>query len=141
DGIRILDLSWVLGGPFGGQLLAQLGAEVIKIEPLMGDMARNIPPYYFENDSSFYLSVNRGKKSHPLDLKSRQGKDIFYDLVEKSDAVIYGFASGTPEKLGIDYETLAKINRKISVAQLIGFDDKPPYDDMPAFDLLVQAAG
>lgn len=78
---RILDLTWVLGGPFGGQLLAQLGAEVIKVEPADGDPAREIPPHYVGDLSSFFLSVNRGKKSIALDLKTDAGLTAFYDLV------------------------------------------------------------
>ena len=81
-------LSWVLGGPFGGQVLAQLGAEVIKVEPLGGDMARTIPPHFFNDESSFFLSVNRGKKSIALDLKTPEGLQVLYDLVKQSHAVI-----------------------------------------------------
>lgn len=137
--VRILDLSWVLGGPFGGQALAQLGAEVIKIEPLKGDMARSIPPHMFDGDSSFFLSVNRGKKSVAIDLKHPDGLATLYDLVRSSHAVIYGFGSEVPKKLGIDFESLLKINPKIVVGQLIGLHDKEPYAGAPAFDLIIQA--
>src|SRR5690554_1499080 len=137
--VRVLDLSWVLGGPFGGQVLAQLGAEVIKVEPLTGDMARTIPPYFFNGESSFFLSVNRGKKSIALDLKTSEGLEVLYDLVKTSHAVIYGYAPSVPKKLGIDFESLKAINPKIVVAQLIGFHDEAPYADAPAFDLIVQA--
>lgn len=139
--VRILDLSWVLGGPFGGQVLAQLGADVIKVEPMSGDMSRSIPPYFFKEDSSFFLSVNRGKKSIALDLKTSEGREVLYDLVRKSHAVIYGFAPSVPKKLGLDFESLKAINPKIVVGQLIGFHDEPPYSDAPAFDLIVQAMG
>jgi formyl-CoA transferase len=141
EGIRILDLSWVLGGPFGGQLLAQLGAEVIKVEPLEGDMSRNIPPHFFHDDSSFFLSVNRGKQSIALNLKKQGGLAVLHDLVRKSHAVIYGFAPDVPKKLGIDFESLKSINKEIVVGQLIGFHDQPPYANAPAFDLIVQAMG
>ncbi|HBP27966.1 MAG: CaiB/BaiF CoA transferase family protein [Advenella sp.] len=141
SGVRVLDLSWVLGGPFGGQTLAQLGAEVIKIEPMDGDMSRTIPPYFFEQDSSFFLSANRGKKSIALDLKKSEGLAALHDLVRQSHAVIYGFAPNVPEKLGIDFNTLKSINPKIVVGQLIGFHDAPPYSNAPAFDLIVQALG
>lgn len=139
--VRVLDLSWVLGGPFGGQVLAQLGAEVIKVEPLAGDMARSIPPYFFNGESSFFLSVNRGKKSIALDLKTPEGLQVLYDLVKTSHAVVYGYAPSVPKKLGIDFESLKAINPKIVVAQLIGFHDEAPYADAPAFDLIVQAMG
>ncbi|TAL81930.1 MAG: CoA transferase [Candidimonas sp.] len=139
--VRILDLSWVLGGPFGGQVLAQLGAEVIKVEPMNGDMSRSIPPHFFEHDSSFFLSVNRGKQSIALDLKKPEGLAVLHDLVRHSHAVIYGFAPDVPRKLGIDFKSLLTINPKIVVGQLIGLHDQPPYSNAPAFDLIVQAIG
>ncbi|MCT2585882.1 CaiB/BaiF CoA transferase family protein [Actinophytocola gossypii] len=136
---RVLDLTWVLGGPFGGQLLAQLGAEVIKVEPAGGDPAREIPPHYVGDLSSFFLSVNRGKKSIALDLKTEAGLTAFYDLVRRSDAVLYGFAPDVPERLGIDYERLREINPAIVVGELIGIHDSGPYKRAPAYDLVVQA--
>jgi CoA:oxalate CoA-transferase len=139
NGVRVLDLSWVLGGPFAGQLLAQLGAEVIKIEPPAGDSARSIPPYFVSDESSFYLSVNRGKRSVALDLRSPQGLATFYDLVKESDAVIYGFRADVPAKLGIDFETLKRVNPRICVGQLIGLHDDEEFASVPAFDLVVQA--
>ncbi|WP_028239050.1 CaiB/BaiF CoA transferase family protein [Stutzerimonas azotifigens] len=139
SGKTVLDLSWILGGPFGGQLLAQLGAEVIKIEPIGGDFARTVPPVSDDEDSAFFLSVNRGKKSIALDLKHPDGREAFYDLVRRADAVIYGFAPDVPGRLKIDYASLAAINPRISVAQLIGLDDKGKYAKAPAFDLVVQA--
>src|SRR3546814_11483660 len=93
---RILDLSWVVGGPFGGQVLAQLGAEVIKVEPLAGDMARSIPPYFFNGESSFFLSVNRGKNSIALDLNTPEGLQVLYDLVQTSHADVYGSEPSVP---------------------------------------------
>ncbi len=140
DGIRILDLTWVLGGPFGGQLLAQLGAEVIKVEPPEGDSSRNIPPD-FEGDSGFFLSINRGKKSISIDLKTDEGLATFYDLVRKADGVIYGFAPDVPKRLKIDFETLSAINPRICVAELIGLHDAGVYARTPAYDVIVQAMG
>lgn len=139
DGVRILDLTWVLGGPFAGQTLAQLGADVIKVEPPEGDLSRSIPPYYFEGDSSFFLSVNRGKSGVSIDLKHPDGRETLYDLVRVCDAVVYGFAPDVPKRLGIDFDSLLAINPKIVVAELIGLDDKGPYSRAPAFDLIVQA--
>ena len=107
DGVKILDLSHVLGGPFAGQLLAQLGAEVYKVESPEGDYSRTVPPHWFEGDSSFFLSCNRGKKSVVLDLKHPDGKQALYDLVKVADAVIYGFAPDVPKRLGIDFDSLA----------------------------------
>ncbi len=141
EGVRILDLSHVLGGPFAGQLLAQLGAEVYKIESPDGDFSRTVPPHWFEGDSSFFLSCNRGKKSVVLDLKHPEGKQALIDLVKAADAVIYGFAPDVPKRLGIDFESLAKINPRIVVGELIGLHDEPPYSKAPSFDLIVQAIG
>lgn len=139
SGKRILDLSWVLGGPFAGQLLAQLGAEVIKVEALDGDYARRVPPLLDSGESPFFLSVNRGKQSIALDLKSPEGKQALNDLVRESDAVIYGFAPSVPQRLGLDFETLSQINPRIVVGQIIGLHDKDEWADAPAFDLMLQA--
>ena len=139
SGKLVLDLSWVLGGPFAGQLLAQLGAEVIKVETLDGDYARQVPPVTETSDSPFFLSVNRGKRSVAIDLKSPDGKRTFDDLVRKADAVIYGFAPSVPKRLGVDFKTLRRINPRIVVAQIVGLDDKGEYADAPAFDLMLQA--
>ena len=139
--IRVLDLTWVLGGPFASQVLAELGAEIIKIESLDGDQSRAYPPYYFEGDSAFFLSINRGKKSVVINLKSAQGREVFYDLVRKSDVVMYGFAPDVPARLGIDFAALEKINPRIVVGQLIGLHDEPPYATRPSFDTIAQALG
>jgi formyl-CoA transferase len=136
---RILDLTWVLGGPFAGQLLSQLGAEVIKVETLDGDPARDIPPYFFEGDSSFFLSANRGKQSVAVDLRSAEGMRVFHDLVRSADAVIYGFAPDVPRRLGIDYESLRAVNPDIRVGELIGLHDDAEYARTPAYDIVVQA--
>jgi CoA:oxalate CoA-transferase len=141
QGLRILDLTWILGGPFATQLLAQMGAEVIKIEPPDGDQSRTYPPYFFEGDSAYYLSVNRGKKSVVLDLKQAAAKEAFNTLVKNADAVMYGYAPDVPQRLGIDFETLRQINPKIVVGQLIGLHDQGPYRNMPAVDIIAQAMG
>lgn len=141
DGLRVLDLTWVLGGPFAGQLLAQLGAEVVKIETLDGDLSRAVPPHWIHGDSAYFLSVNRGKKSIALDMKAEAGRAAFYDLVRGADAVIYGFAPDVPRRLGIDHETLKAINPRICVAELIGLHDQGDYARAPAYDLIVQALG
>ncbi len=138
---RVLDLTWVLGGPFAGQLLAQLGAEVIKVEPLEGDLSRQVSSHAteFAGASGFFLSVNRGKSSIALDLKNPAGRAVIYDLVKKADAVVYGFAPSVPARLGLDPASLHAVNPKLTVAQLIGLHDEPPYSEAPAFDLVIQA--
>lgn len=141
SGFRVLDLTWVLGGPFASQLLAQLGAEVIKVEPVEGDLSRRVSSHstVFEGDSGFFLSVNRGKSSIALDLKSEQGREVLHDLVRQSDAIIYGFAPDVPKRLGLDKQSLLAVNPKIAIGQLIGLHDEGPYGKAPAFDLVVQA--
>jgi len=141
EGIRILDLSWVLSGPFATMLLVDLGAEVIKVErPKVGDMARGNGPFV-KGLSSYFLSLNRGKKSIALDLTTEQGKDIFLKLVKHVDIVVENFVPGTMKKLGLDYETLIKHNPKIIYAACSGFGQTGPYATKPAFDIIVQAMG
>ena len=114
EGIRILDLSWVLSAPFATMVLNDLGAEVIKIERLeVGDIARGNGPVV-KGLSSYFLSLNRGKKSITLNLASEQGKDIFFKLVEHVDVVVENFTPGTMKKLGLSYETLKQRNPKIN---------------------------
>jgi CoA:oxalate CoA-transferase len=138
---RVLDLTWVLGGPFAGQLLAQLGAEVIKVEPLEGDLSRQVSSHATEFDgaSGFFLSVNRGKSSIAMDLKKPEGRAVIYDLVRQADAIVYGFAPSVPARLGLDPASLHAVNPRLTVAQLIGLHDEPPYSEAPAFDLVIQA--
>lgn len=141
EGTRVLDLTWVLGGPFGTQVLAQLGAEIIKLEPPAGDLARRIPPHFHEGESSFFLCANRGKRSIVVDIKTPQGHAVLLDLVRRVDAVVYGFSPEVPKRLGLDYESLAKVNPAICVGEVIGIHDGPPFSRTPAFDLVVQALG
>jgi crotonobetainyl-CoA:carnitine CoA-transferase CaiB-like acyl-CoA transferase len=141
DGVRILDLTWVLGGPYATLLLAQLGADVIKVETGTGDMSRTIPPHYVDGESTFFLSVNRGKRSIVLDLKHEEGADTFRDLVRHADAVLYNMTPSAPRRLGIDHATLAAVNPKICVGEMIGLHDEGAYATFPAFDLAIQALG
>ena len=141
EGIRILDLSWVLSGPFATMILSDLGAEVIKIERLeVGDIARGNGPFV-KGLSSYFLSLNRGKRSVTLNLASEQGKDIFLKLVEHVDVVVQNFTPGTMEKLGLSYETLKQRNPKIIYAACSGFGQTGPYATKLAFDVIVQAMG
>jgi CoA:oxalate CoA-transferase len=137
--LRVLDLTWVLGGPFASQILAELGAEIIKIESPDGDQSRAFPPHYFDGESAFFLSINRGKKSVVINLKTTQGREVLYDLVRVSDVVMYGYAPDVPARLGIDFASLEKINPRIVVGQLIGLHDVPPYASQPSFDTIAQA--
>jgi len=142
SGVRVLDLSQMLAGPFGSMILADLGAEVIKIEkPGEGDIGRGMPPHYFHGESVYFLSVNRNKKSLTLDLKSKEGLDIFYRLVKVSDVVFDNFRPGVVEKLRIDHESLKKINPRVISCSVSGYGQTGPFKDRPAFDLIVQARG
>ena len=109
------------------------------MEPVGGDYARSVPPVSDTQESPFFLSVNRGKRSVALDLKHPLGRQAFLDLVREADAVIYGFASDVPARLGLDHATLAGVNPRIVVGQLIGLDDQGAYAGAPAFDLMLQA--
>jgi crotonobetainyl-CoA:carnitine CoA-transferase CaiB-like acyl-CoA transferase len=120
-----------------------MGADVIKVEPPSGDGGRTLGRHEAAvgEESGFFLSANRGKRSVALDLKAPDGLRAFQCLVRQCDAVVYGFAPGVPARLGIDPPALHRVNPRIGVAQLIGFHDAPPYADAPAFDLVVQAMG
>jgi len=141
SGIRVLDLSQVLFGPFCTMLLSDMGAEVIKVErPGIGDIARGNGPLV-HGTSIYFLSINRGKKSITLDLQTDTGKLIFLDLCKYADVVISNFIPGTLEKLGIDYEKVSRVNPKIIFAMGSGFGQDGPYRNRPAFDVIVQAMG
>lgn len=141
-GVRILDLSQMLAGPYGTMILGDLGAEVIKIErPGEGEIGRGMPPHFFHGESVYFLSVNRNKKSLTLDLKNPEGLEIFYRLVKVSDVVYDNFRPGVLEKLRIDYEALKKINPRVISCSVTGYGRTGPFKDSPAFDLIVQARG
>ena len=139
DGVTILELGGVIAGNFGGVVLADLGAEIIKIEPKTGDTARNpkIAPY--RDHSAIHLFMNRGKKSVALDLKSEEGHEILVRLVEQADVVIDNFRPGVLTRLGIDHDALKAANPKISTVSITGFGETGPQKDKAAFDLVIQA--
>jgi crotonobetainyl-CoA:carnitine CoA-transferase CaiB-like acyl-CoA transferase len=141
-GIRVLDLSQFLAGPYGTMILGDLGAEVLKIElPGKGDGSREMPPHFLHGQSGYFLSMNRSKKSMTLNLKSAAGLDIFYDLVRQADVVYDNFRPGILERLRIDYETLKRINPRIIACSVSGYGHTGPWKDRPAFDLVMQAIG
>lgn len=142
SGVRILDLTQVLAGPFCTMLLGDFGAEVIKIEPPPnGEHTRKFGPYYQGDESAYFLSVNRNKKSMMLNLQSKQGKKIFFELLPSSDVVIYNFRAGVIDRLGINYETAKEVNPKIIYCSITGFGESGPYKCYPSFDIIVQAMG
>ncbi len=140
-GVRILDLSWVLSGPFSTMILTDLGAEVIKIEkPGSGDLARGNGPF-IDGESSYFMSINRGKKSLTLNLQKEQGKEVFLKLVKKADVVVENFVPGTMKRLGLDYDVLKKQNPSLIYAAISGFGQTGPLAQAPALDIVIQAMG
>lgn len=145
EGVRVLDLTHMLSGPYGSMILADLGAETIKVEPLYGEATRKLladdPDNSLHGMGAYYLTLNRNKKSVAIDLKSYKGREIFYDLVKQSDIVINNFGAGVPAKLGIDYDVLKAINPKIITCTITGFGSDGPAFKRPAFDMVAQAFG
>jgi len=139
SGITILELGQVIAGNFGGVILADLGAEVIKIEPPSGDTARNATIAPLHDESAIHLFMNRGKKSVVIDLKDQRGLEMFYTLVAQADVVIDNFRPGVMARLGIDHETLKQHNPTIITVSVTGFGEYGPAKDKAAFDLVVQA--
>lgn len=140
SGVRVLDFSRFLAGPFGSMLLGDLGADVIKIEPPgRGDPMRQMPPHFLEGESAYFLSINRNKRSVTLNLKEPAGREVFYDLVRTADVVYDNYRPEVVERLGLDYETLREINPRIIVCSISGFGQTSPHRDRPAFDLVLQA--
>ncbi len=139
--VTVLDLTWVLAGPFASMILCDLGANVIKIEkPPYGDVARTTGPY-IGDESAYFFSINRGKKSVCLDLKKVEGKDLFLRLVEKADVVMENFTPGTMDGLGLGYEVLSARNPRLVYAATSGFGQTGPDRGRPALDIIVQGMG
>jgi len=139
-GLRILTVSQFGAGPFGTQLLAELGAEVIKIEDpgVGGDVARYVPPWTGQGDSLYFQSFNRGKKSVTLDLTHPEGQRVFHDLVRVSQAVYNNARGDLPAKLGLTYAALRHVNPAIVCCSLSGFGATGPRAGEPAYDYLIQ---
>ncbi len=117
EGIRVLDLTQAMAGPMATMLLGDLGAEVIKVEPLTGDQTRKWAPPYLNGMSAYFLSTNRNKKSISLDMKSNDGLEVFKKLVEISDVVIENFRPGTTKRLGISYNDLSSIKEELKLSE------------------------
>ena len=138
--IRILDLSRVLAGPYCTMILGDLGAEVIKVEaPGGSDETRRWGPPFKKDVSAYYLSANRNKKSITADLKSEEGVALIKELVKVSDVIINNFKTGTMERFGLDYDTLAEINPGIVSCSITGFGETGPNKDIPGYDFIIQA--
>jgi crotonobetainyl-CoA:carnitine CoA-transferase CaiB-like acyl-CoA transferase len=140
-GVRVLDMSRVLAGPFTGMLLADMGADVIKLEiPGKGDDSRQFPPF-IGKESMYYVNLNRGKRSITINLKTEEGKRIFRELVHECDILLENFRPGTMDKLGLGYEDLKKENPGLVYAAISGFGQTGPYKTRPGYDIIGQAMG
>jgi len=147
--IRVLDLSRILAGPWASQMLADIGAEVIKVErPAGGDDTRHWGPPYLEDDtgnateeSAYYLAANRGKKSITVDISSKKGQKVIRRLAEQSDVVIENYKLGGLVKYGLDYDSLNAINSRLVYCSITGFGQTGPYASRPGYDFLLQAMG
>ena len=135
----VLDLSHALAGPFASTMLGDYGAEIIKIEPLDGEIARAWGPPFYGDESAYFVNLNRNKKSVALDLKHPDGKAIFFKLLERADVVIENMRVGTVAALGIDYERARERQPGIIYCSISGFGQDGPYSNRAAFDLVVQA--
>ena len=142
DGIGVVDLTRVLAGPYCTMMLADMGAEVIKIEmPGKGDDTRAWGPPFINGESAYFLSINRNKKSLTLDLSKKEGKDILRSLIEKNDIVVENFRPGVMDRLGFGYEQVKELNPKAIFCSVSGFGHSGPYSQRPGYDVLVQGEG
>ncbi|MER3420632.1 MAG: carnitine dehydratase [Chloroflexota bacterium] len=140
-GVCVLDLTWVLSGPYAAMTLCDLGAEVIKVErPPYGDIARTTAPF-IGNESAYFISINRGKRSVALNLRAPEGREAFLRLVERVDVVLENFTPGVMAKLGLDYATLSARNPRLIMCSISGFGQTGPDRHLPALDIVVQGIG
>jgi crotonobetainyl-CoA:carnitine CoA-transferase CaiB-like acyl-CoA transferase len=141
-GVRVLDLSRILSGPFATMIFADLGADVIKLEnTTTGDDTREWAPPYQGDQSAYFLSVNRNKRGVAVDLKTEQGRDIALRLAERADVVMENFRPGTADRLGLGYEQLSTVNPGLIYASISGFGQTGPYAAEPGYDAIAQALG
>ncbi|MCC6388854.1 MAG: CoA transferase [Dehalococcoidia bacterium] len=141
EGITVLDCSWVLSGPYASMVLADLGADVIKVErPPWGDIARTTTPYQ-NGYSGYFFSINRGKRSMSIDFRQEEGRELFRKLAEKADVVLENFTPGTMERLGVGYGALKERNPRLIFCSISGFGQTGPYRERPALDIVVQGMG
>lgn len=147
--IRVIDLTQALAGPFCTMLLADLGADVIKVEPPRGDLTRGMPPFPDDRDAcdygGYFASINRNKRSIALDLRKEADREIIFRLADTADAVVENSRAGVMDRLGVGYEALREQNPRLVYAAIRGFGDprtgESPYMDWPAFDVVAQSMG
>ena len=138
EGVRIIDLTSMVSGPMGAMMLADQGAEVIKVEPIAGEQLRRMAAPHNGVNPVFY-SCNRGKKSLAIDLKSKEGKQILIKLIKDSDVLMQNFRPGTTDRMGFGYEAMKKINPNLVYLSISGFGDKGPYAQSRVYDPVIQA--
>lgn len=136
-GIRVVDVSQVMAGPYCSMLLADMGADVIKIEPPSGENTRRWPPH-IDGQSAAFMAINRNKRSMTIDLKSEEGREVFYKLIETADILVENYRPGVSTRLGVDYETLTKINPRLIYCSISGFGQFGPYSSRGGYDLIAQ---
>jgi crotonobetainyl-CoA:carnitine CoA-transferase CaiB-like acyl-CoA transferase len=141
QGIRVLDLSRVLAGPYCTMVLGDLGADVIKVEPPEGDETRGWGPPFAEGESAYYLCVNRNKRGIVINLKTDEGKKVLRDLALQSDVLVENFRPGTLKKFGLDFATLHELNPKLIYCSITGFGQTGSMKDKPGYDFMIQALG
>ena len=143
EGVRVLDVSQVMAGPFCSMLLGDMGADVIKVEPPVGgDQTRGAMGFKLKgSDSLGFINMNRNKRSITLDLKTDAGREVFYRLAGTADIMVENYRPGATARLGIDYPTLQALNRRLVYASISGFGQTGPWAERPGFDLIAQAMG
>lgn len=141
SGLKVLDLTRVLAGPYCTMVLADLGAEVVKLEvPGRGDDSRHFGPFV-GSESAYFMSLNRNKRSITIDLKTARGKELFLELLPQFDVLVENYRGGAMEKLGLGYERLKEVHPRLIYAAVSGFGHTGPYREKPAYDVVVQGMG
>jgi crotonobetainyl-CoA:carnitine CoA-transferase CaiB-like acyl-CoA transferase len=142
EGIKILDLTRYLAGPYCSMILGDLGAEVVKVErPKTGDGSRQWGPPFIHGESAYFLSINRNKKSMTINLRTEKGREIVRKMASTYDVFIENYRPGIVQKLGLDYETLSKNNPQLIYCSISGFGQTGPYREKPSYDIVGQAMG
>lgn len=141
NGIRVLDLSRVLAGPYCTMVLGDLGADVIKVESPEGDETRGWGPPFANGESAYYLCVNRNKRGIAVDFKTEEGRKILHELVNQSDVLVENFRPGTLARFSLDFDSLAAVNPKLIYCSITGFGQTGPLRDQPGYDFMIQAMG
>src|SRR5690349_4706843 len=140
-GIRVLDLSRVLAGPYCTMVLGDLGADVVKVESPEGDETRGWGPPFTNGESAYYLCVNRNKRSVIVDFKSEEGRKTLHELVRRSDVLVENFRPGTLARFALDYDAVSAINPNLIYCSITGFGQTGPLRDKPGYDFMIQAMG